>query len=88
MSNFPKDPRVEFLENFETSKKKWFRFTWGIALGDRSISFNYVNLVRVDSPISGYKTNHSEYSFIPDDDIFEADGAYKDFLFWTRDLNA
>jgi hypothetical protein len=84
MSNYPKDPRVEFLESFESSEKKWFRYTWGIVLGDKSLNFDYVNLTRVTSPIVGYKTNHSEHAFIPDDDIFESDGAYKDFLFWTK----
>lgn len=87
MSNYPKDPRVEFLESFESSGKKWFRYTWGITLGDRSLNFDYVNLKRVSSPIVGYITNHSEHTFISDDDIFEADGAYKDFLFWTQNSN-
>jgi hypothetical protein len=84
MSNYPKDPRTEFLEIYQSSGKKWVRFTWGIRLSDSSLSFNYDNLTRVTYPSNGYKTDHTNYEFISDDDIFEADKAYEDFLIFNQ----
>jgi PhoPQ-activated pathogenicity-related protein len=85
MSNYPKDPRIEFLEIYQSSGKKWFRYTWGIRLSDSSVSLNYDSLIRVTNPSNGYKTKHSDYEFISDDDIFEADKAYEDFLIFNQD---
>ena len=84
MSDYPEDPRVEYLRNLKSSNKKWQRFTWGITLADRTAAFNYVNLTRTTLPSNGYITNHDEYSFIPDEDIFEAEGAYQDFLIFSK----
>jgi len=86
--------RIEYLEISDADGKKWYRSALGITLADRSVTYDFANLKRVTFPSAGYRTVFTEvtskpkHSFIPDDDIFDAQGAYRDYLFWCKDPDA